>query len=126
VKVEIMGSGTDGVTAGYVTSVWKYSSTDPLAVTVDFVEAEVSWSLSLDLLREALGSFSGEISGSGDFLVDVVGDVLFLHLSNGVESVVLEFPVVEVQAFVSQVNDQDANEIVARELDKFLEGVGVD
>jgi hypothetical protein len=124
--VIIEGEVTDGVVSVPVTSTWRYSPDDPWVVEVDFAEDEVTWDISIELLRGALSSPSGALRGSGDLLIEVSGMHVVLHLSNGCATATVMLPADEVQDFLDQVNDRDSDEVVARELDKFLEGLGVE
>jgi hypothetical protein len=123
--VIIEGEVTDGVAIAPVTSTWRYSPDDPLVVEVDFhQESEVTWTFSLELLRETLTS-SG-LRGLGDVLMQISGIHLVLRLNNGCATSTVKFPVDEVQDFLDRVDDRGSDEIVARELDKFLEALEID
>jgi hypothetical protein len=108
-----------------VTSTWAYNPEDPWVVTVGFTiegsKHEVVWALSLDLLMEAFTSSVEQLHGFGDVVLDVGEAHTFLHLSNGAESTKVKFPSEEIREFLSEVDDQDSPEVIARELDRFLE-----
>lgn len=99
---------------------WTYDSADPLAVTVSFGDHGPIWTFSLDLLWDAFTDPSGSLHGSGDVKVEVEGESAFLYLSNGIESAVLKFPSLEIQDFLDQTSYTDPDEVIARELDDFL------
>lgn len=117
--MRIKGEITNGLDSEPVTSHWSYDPDDPLVVSVYFVESEVSWDFSLELLREAFTSPTGELHGSGDLLVEVVAGDAFLHLSNEISST-LKFSADKIQDFLDQVDDSGSEEIVVRELEEFL------
>ena len=119
----IHGEVTKGLDSELVTSEWIYNSEDPWAVEVEFLEAEVAWVFSLDLLKVAFElPFTG-FQGVGDVKISVISDLVFVRLDNGKETVTLKFPAEDIQEFLSQVDDSGSEEIIARELDEFLEAL---
>lgn len=117
--MRIEGEVTNGFASAPVTSTWSYNPDDPWVVQVDFHEDEVTWDLSLYLLREALAS-PGSLQGQGDLLVGVSGGEVIMHLSNGCDKATVQVPADEVRNFLDQVDDRDAQETVSRELEEFL------
>jgi hypothetical protein len=124
--VIIEGEVTDGVVSAPVTSTWRYNPDDPWVVNVDFHEDEVTWGLSLELLREVLSSPPGGLQGSGDLLIELSDGYAILHLSNGGAAATVKIPADKMQEFLGQVDDRDSDELVARELDKFLDSLEVE
>ncbi|MET9816915.1 SsgA family sporulation/cell division regulator [Streptomyces sp. NPDC006355] len=120
----IEGEASNGVASAPVTSIWRFKPDDPWVTKVDFVEDEVTWDISLDLLREALTSPG--LRGSGDLLIEVSGIHVVLYLRNGFSTATVKLPVDEVQEFLDQIDDRDSDETVARELERFLETLEVD
>jgi hypothetical protein len=123
--VIIEGEVTNGIASAPVTSTWRYNPDDPWVVKVDFVEDEVTWDISLYLLREALAC-PGGLQGFGDLVIGVSGGEVIMQLSNGVDKATVLVPADEVQEFLGQVDDHESDEIVSRELDKFLETLEVE
>lgn len=121
----IQGEVTNGVASAPVTSSWRYNPNDPWVVKVDFHEDEVTWDLSLYLLREALSS-PGSPQGNGDLLIGVSEGEVIMHLSNGDAKATVQLSVDKVREFLDQVDDRDSEETVTRELEKFLEELEVD
>jgi hypothetical protein len=118
--VILEGEASDGFMTFPVSSAWTHSPEDPLVVKVDFKGHEAVWRFSLDLLMEAFTSSSEGLQGSGDVLVEVGEEFSFIHLSNGRESGTLKFSTADIQEFLNQVDLQDSEEVINRELDQFL------
>ena len=104
-----------------VTSKWTYNLDDPLAVRVEFLENEVAWVFSVELLAEAFTSPVEKLHGFGDVQIEVGEEHAFLYLTNGRSSATLKFPSQDIREFLNQVDDLGVEEAIARELDDFLE-----
>lgn len=111
---------SDGLKTLPVSSTWTHNPADPLAVRVEFKGHKAVWNLSLDLLMEAFTSASEGLQGPGDVLLEVSENFTFLYLTNGRESGVLKFSTADIREFLNQVDLQESEEVVARELDEFL------
>lgn len=110
--------GRHGIT---VATSWVHDPKDPWAVVVDFGEQQVTWAFSLELLMEAFTDPSEALHGSGDVVIDLDGDFVFFHLSNGQSAGTVKFVSGDIRKFLSQIDDQGSEELVARELEDFLE-----
>lgn len=111
---------SNGLQTFPVSSVWAHSPLDPLAVRVEFEGHKAVWSLSLDLLMEAFTFASEGLQGPGHVLLEVGENFAFIYLTNGRESGVLKFSTADILKFLNQVDLQEAEEVIAREIEEFL------
>lgn len=103
-----------------VNTIWAHDPDDPLVIRVHFVGHGATWQFSLDLFKEAFTPPFDGIFGFGDVQIEVNGRCSFLHLTNGVHSASVRFITDEILIFLDQIDDQDAEEVISRELDEFL------
>lgn len=116
----IDGAGSDGTVVSTLKSFWTFDDADPLAVSVLFPAQGVTWALSLELLRQAMGEFMTSV-GEGDVVLNHVGAVLFVDLRSDGGTAKLSFMAGDVEDFLSDVNDTGADEVVSAALDEWLE-----
>ncbi|MFD5069177.1 SsgA family sporulation/cell division regulator [Streptomyces sp. NPDC058369] len=120
---EILMGAVAGQTAGAlpVETEWTYLSDDPLVVGVYFIDQEVNWDFSLDLLLEAFTSQDMGLYGEGDVLIMPDGCLTRFRLSNESNSAVVSFNTEEVRDFLDQIDDSGSSDVISQELDEFLE-----
>ncbi|KQX43507.1 hypothetical protein ASD97_25885 [Streptomyces sp. Root63] len=117
----IKGVARDGINRQQITTSWMHDPGDPLSVHVHFHEHEHTWTFALDLLLETFTSPPNQVHGLGDVQIELMGDSVIILLSNGVESATLKFPAESIQDFLYQIDDQGTEEIIAREIEEWLE-----
>lgn len=116
----IEGFGADSAVTSRVRSVWSYDDDDPWAVSVCFLDQEITWAFSLELLREAVSGYQTS-HGIGDVVFSRVGSVLYVELRTSEGAARLSFLSLDIETFLAQVDDRDAQETVSAALDEWLE-----
>jgi hypothetical protein len=121
--VIIQGSITDGLHSSPVTSYWHYNPDDPWAITVGFLDSSAVWNFYFPMFMDVFTQPSDGLHGAGDVLVEISEDKALIHLDNGQQSGTLVFPADEIREFLNRAYNvsKDADEIVSRELEEFLE-----
>ena len=106
-----------------VLSRWSHIPDNPLVVEVEFLGHEAVWTWSLDMIREAVRGAMGRVWGSGDvrMKIDDRGLAVYLDVPDGKAN--LFFPLGEVEEFLSQIDDSNAEMILGQKLDEFLESL---
>ncbi|MFJ6010170.1 SsgA family sporulation/cell division regulator [Streptomyces halstedii] len=103
---------------------WSHYPNDPLMIEVFFPEQDVIWDLSLELFREAFASSGSDAHGEGAVQIRVFEEFAFVLLwGEGGDSASLKFRADEVREFLDQIDDQGSDEIIAREIEEFLEAL---
>jgi hypothetical protein len=102
-------------------SIWDFDPEEPWAFTLSFVDQDAIWIISLDLVKEALSSPTGDLHGYADVRVGSFGGLLAIHLNNGEEMCVLEFASEHVEEFLNEIDTSNAQMVIGQKLDEFLE-----
>lgn len=116
----IRGEVTNGEHSIPIHSMWEYNPDDPWAITVSFLESSAVWNFSLDLFMDAFTAPADGLHGAGDVLVEITEETALIHLSNGTHTGTLKFSADKIRDFLNEVDAEDPDEVVARELDEFL------
>lgn len=102
---------------------WSHLPDEPWLVKVEFLGQEAVWFWSLDMVREAVSGPLGEVWGSGDVRMEIDERDLTVYLDVPDGQASLFFPLDEVEEFLSQIDDSNAEMILGQKLDEFLESL---
>lgn len=111
----------DGLRTQDLLTVWSHNPSDPLVIEVVFPEQEVVWEFSLEMFQRAFDSVGNGIFGEGDVRIEIFEESAFIRLSNEGKSVSLKFSTDEIREFLYQIDDHGHDEIIAREIEEWLE-----
>ncbi|MFE8916838.1 SsgA family sporulation/cell division regulator [Streptomyces globisporus] len=101
---------------------WSHCPHDPLAIEVVFPEQEVVWDFSLELFQSAFSALGNGIHGEGDVQIEIFEEFAFVLLwGEDGNSASLKFSADEIREFLDQIDDHGHDEIIAREIEEWLE-----
>ena len=112
---------SDGLSTLALTSLWEFNPDEPWTFNLSFIDQDAEWVISLGLVEEAVTNPNGDLHGYADVRVTAFEGLLTIRLDNGEQACLLDFPILDVEEFLNEVDTSNAQMIIGQKLDEFLE-----